>query len=201
MMIEKERRSEMIQEHKRQKERSIEDIKMDISSRFLFAQLKIMQCFVFFLPLFLFLFFSFLLSLYPRLSILLLFFTLTLFYWYAPLRKHIFYKNERKPVSQKEKIATFERDRYTCQLCGIQMNNPHLDHIFPVAKNGRNSMKNYQTLCALCNQKKGSKYEFLQWSDYFFIVKRSIEEAHETRKNRICSPAYESNAKKEKQKG
>jgi hypothetical protein len=33
------------------------------------------------------------------------------------------------------------------------------DHIVPVAKGGRNHINNSQTMCADCNNKKGSKYE------------------------------------------
>lgn len=39
---------------------------------------------------------------------------------------------------------------------GILMN---LDHICPKSKNGSNNEDNLRTMCVICNQKKGSKYD------------------------------------------
>lgn len=33
------------------------------------------------------------------------------------------------------------------------------DHIKPRSKGGKNNISNYQTMCCMCNEKKGNKYE------------------------------------------
>lgn len=48
----------------------------------------------------------------------------------------------------------FERDKFTCQICGIQQNLT-IDHKIPLAKEGgTNDLKNLHTVCMQCNQKK-----------------------------------------------
>jgi 5-methylcytosine-specific restriction endonuclease McrA len=62
--------------------------------------------------------------------------------------------------------ATFIKDNFTCQECGlhpVRKDKPWLpdisqlecDHIIPVAKGGKTEMDNLQTLCKVCNRKKG----------------------------------------------
>ena len=62
--------------------------------------------------------------------------------------------------------ATFIRDNFTCQECGLQPmreDKPWLpdisllecDHIIPISKVGYTEMENLQTLCQRCNRKKG----------------------------------------------
>jgi len=72
--------------------------------------------------------------------------------------------------------AVMERDGFRCQICGKQAykrkrydgrlaplgrlrdGNPfylQLDHIFPRAKGGGNSVANLQALCHGCNSRKG----------------------------------------------
>ncbi|MGK2903149.1 MAG: HNH endonuclease [Mycobacterium sp.] len=62
--------------------------------------------------------------------------------------------------------VVFERDRYTCMLCGIKCdpeagrwasNLPTLDHIIPLAHGGEHSYGNTQTLCRRCNCRKGDR--------------------------------------------
>lgn len=57
----------------------------------------------------------------------------------------------------KLKWKVFARDNYTCQRCGIR-EDLEVDHIRPVSKGGRDSLKNLQTLCKRCNVKKGNKW-------------------------------------------
>ncbi len=63
----------------------------------------------------------------------------------------------------REKIKV--RDKYTCQNCGISINNAEnllleIDHIIPLSKGGITSEENLQTLCWKCNRSKGSKLEY-----------------------------------------
>lgn len=64
---------------------------------------------------------------------------------------------ERKPGeirSRREKV--FQRDGFKCLKCGSE-ENLTLDHIKPLCMGGKNKSKNLQTLCASCNQEKGTK--------------------------------------------
>lgn len=56
------------------------------------------------------------------------------------------------------------RDHYTCRKCGISISDePNLlleiDHILPLSKGGMTTEDNLQTLCWMCNRKKGTKTE------------------------------------------
>lgn len=64
-------------------------------------------------------------------------------------------------------IKVFERDNWTCKLCGIktpkskrglnELNSPELDHIIPISKGGPHVYTNVQCLCRSCNMKKSDK--------------------------------------------
>lgn len=62
--------------------------------------------------------------------------------------------------------ATFIRDSFTCQECGLRpmredrpwlpdISQLECDHIIPLAREGETTMDNLQTLCRVCNRKKG----------------------------------------------
>lgn len=63
-------------------------------------------------------------------------------------------------------ILVFDRDRWTCQLCGVATpkgrrgtmtpNAPELDHILPLACGGAHSYANTQCACRACNAAKGA---------------------------------------------
>ena len=44
----------------------------------------------------------------------------------------------------------------SCAFCG-ETQNTHVDHIIPIAKGGRHSVGNLQTLCSFCNVSKKDK--------------------------------------------
>lgn len=89
------------------------------------------------------------------------------------------------------KKAVFERDNYTCQICGISRDGiaeflPGLetkitwsvDHIIPRRFGGTDEMSNLQCLCYNCNNVKGDKFTneetkkmVTTWED---IVKGSV---------------------------
>ena len=80
-----------------------------------------------------------------------------------------FYKNqnvwdaishvERARVSNKMRFAVYERDGNKCCKCGATR-NLEVDHIIPIAKGGKSTFDNLQTLCHRCNVEKGSKIEY-----------------------------------------
>ena len=62
--------------------------------------------------------------------------------------------------------ATFIRNNFTCQVCGLQpwredkpwlpdISQLECDHIIPLARGGETTMSNLQTLCRGCNREKG----------------------------------------------
>jgi 5-methylcytosine-specific restriction endonuclease McrA len=66
-------------------------------------------------------------------------------------------------ISGKLRVAVFERDGYTCQLCGATRGDPsaynpnrklrlHIDHIVPDSQEGKPKIENLRTLCSDCNQ-------------------------------------------------
>lgn len=57
----------------------------------------------------------------------------------------------------KLRIQVFNRDNYTCKICGRKPPEVELqiDHIHPKSKEGLNNINNYQTLCKDCNIGKG----------------------------------------------
>ena len=74
--------------------------------------------------------------------------------WYSLCRV------ERGRVSNKMRFSIYQRDGYRCCICGRgQKNNLlEIDHIKPIAKGGKSTYDNLQTLCQRCNQNKGDKY-------------------------------------------
>ena len=55
--------------------------------------------------------------------------------------------------------SIYNRDDYTCYLCGEQYSEGKLsiDHIVPLSRGGRNSWENMATCCKRCNWDKGDK--------------------------------------------
>lgn len=56
-----------------------------------------------------------------------------------------------------------------CACCNVDLGDKyHMDHIIPLAKNGKNEDSNIQLLCPLCNMSKGSKHpiDFMQSRGY-----------------------------------
>lgn len=65
---------------------------------------------------------------------------------------------ERGRVSNKMRFYILERDHYRCRCCGRNQNEVDLeiDHIVPIAKGGKSTSDNLQTLCTECNRRKGT---------------------------------------------
>lgn len=71
-------------------------------------------------------------------------------------------------IKYVDPFEVFERDGWSCQLCGCstpkslrgtyEPNAPELDHIIPVSKGGAHTEKNLQCLCRACNIAKSDAY-------------------------------------------
>lgn len=80
----------------------------------------------------------------------------------SKLTASAFAKEQRTLMTKKLREFIKERDNYTCCNCGNSTYaEPNLlleiDHIIPVAKGGRTSEDNLQTLCWKCNRAKSDK--------------------------------------------
>lgn len=80
----------------------------------------------------------------------------------SKLTASAFAKEQRTLMTKKLREFIKQRDNYTCCNCGNSTYaEPNLlleiDHIIPVAKGGRTSEENLQTLCWKCNRAKGDK--------------------------------------------
>lgn len=70
-------------------------------------------------------------------------------------------------VENVDPFRVFDRDRWTCQLCGARTPRrlrgttdakaPELDHIVPLSRGGEHSYRNTQCACRSCNMRKGSR--------------------------------------------
>lgn len=66
---------------------------------------------------------------------------------------------ERGKVSNAMRFAVYARDGYRCKKCGRRHGRLEVDHIYPIAKGGKSTFDNLQTLCHRCNVKKGANIE------------------------------------------
>ena len=65
---------------------------------------------------------------------------------------------ENGKLSNRMKLAIIERDNNCCVKCGSKK-NLEIDYITPIAKGGKTSFDNLQTLCRRCNIKEGMEIE------------------------------------------
>ena len=82
--------------------------------------------------------------------------------WIDAYTIQVMYHNEDELRFRQE---AFERDNYTCYLCGLEMhpNHPELtvDHVVPKRLGGSILLKNLACCCTACNKQKGHRtYEF-----------------------------------------
>ena len=63
--------------------------------------------------------------------------------------------NRRKGITSRKRLNVYARDRYRCVTCGSH-DDLTLDHIHPVSKGGSNEPSNLQTMCRVCNSRKGA---------------------------------------------
>ena len=65
-------------------------------------------------------------------------------------------KKQRPKISKNKRTQTYERDNYTCQICGCKKDLT-IDHFIPLSKGGGNDINNLWTLCEACNREKADK--------------------------------------------
>jgi len=61
---------------------------------------------------------------------------------------------------RKRKLSRYEifnRDRYTCQYCGLQSHQLTLDHVTPRYRGGPHTWENVVSACAACNRHKAGR--------------------------------------------
>lgn len=75
-------------------------------------------------------------------------------------------------VNSSIKLKVFSRDKYKCVECGSG-DDITIDHIVPTSKGGSDLLDNLQTLCKVCNMKKGNSHTTF-WQSVFDFV-RPIE--------------------------
>jgi len=63
----------------------------------------------------------------------------------------IFFQLERHNTNEHYHLALYAINRHGHKILMTQ------DHIIPLSKNGRNTMKNLQPMCIKCNTKKGNQ--------------------------------------------
>lgn len=67
-------------------------------------------------------------------------------------------RSVRKTIPFIVRARVVARDNFKCAKCGTE-HFLTIDHIVPVAKGGTNNESNLQTLCAICNSRKGARME------------------------------------------
>lgn len=68
-------------------------------------------------------------------------------------------KDPKRPFSRDQRVVIWRRDKGICQGCkkNVKFEHMHADHITPHSKGGATKIENGQTLCSVCNAKKGAK--------------------------------------------
>jgi hypothetical protein len=71
------------------------------------------------------------------------------------------FRNVRQPRPEVLRIA--DRDGWDCAYCGIALAGkpdrpePHVDHVIPKSRGGRNWLENKVLACPTCNMQKGAR--------------------------------------------
>ncbi len=76
--------------------------------------------------------------------------------WLRRMVANIKFPSPKKSIPTHLRWEVFERDNFTCRMCGTRRNLT-VDHIIPEHEGGLTVTDNLQTLCKRCNSKKGCK--------------------------------------------
>jgi len=66
------------------------------------------------------------------------------------------------PIKVSIRYSVYERDKYTCQYCGVSIGKKNskdltVDHIVTKSSGGLHHEDNLRTSCRLCNSRRGEK--------------------------------------------
>jgi len=62
-----------------------------------------------------------------------------------------------RPKARLTRREIFQRDRYTCQYCGVKGKDLTLDHVHPRHRGGKHTWENLVSACRACNHRKGGR--------------------------------------------
>ena len=62
-----------------------------------------------------------------------------------------------RPKARLTRREVFQRDRYTCQYCGVRGKDLTIDHVIPRHRGGKHTWDNLVSACRSCNHRKGGK--------------------------------------------
>lgn len=103
---------------------------------------------------------------------------------------HRINRNGSTRRSRKQRQRIIQRDGYQCQRCGRYLTgrqDTHADHIVPLANGGTWDDSNMQTLCAECNQTKGT----MSADDHHVYPVNDLVEHTTDGSDCICGPTTE----------
>ena len=65
----------------------------------------------------------------------------------------------KRPRRQRKmsRFEIFNRDKYTCQYCGLKTRNLTLDHVIPRFRGGQHTWENVVSACVACNRHKAGR--------------------------------------------
>jgi 5-methylcytosine-specific restriction endonuclease McrA len=65
----------------------------------------------------------------------------------------------RRPRHRRRmtRFEIFNRDKYTCQYCGVRSRELTLDHVVPRYRGGEHTWENVVSACAACNRRKAGR--------------------------------------------
>jgi 5-methylcytosine-specific restriction endonuclease McrA len=62
-----------------------------------------------------------------------------------------------RPEKKLTRREVFQRDKYTCQYCGMETRELSLDHVIPRHREGRHIWENVVSACFRCNNRKAGR--------------------------------------------
>jgi 5-methylcytosine-specific restriction endonuclease McrA len=65
----------------------------------------------------------------------------------------------RRPnrLRRMTKIEVFNRDKFTCQYCGMRTRELTIDHVMPRKRGGKHTWENVVSACVPCNRRKAGR--------------------------------------------
>ena len=87
-------------------------------------------------------------------------------------------KTERTIIPKEQKSIVYKNSGGRCKICGapLTFEEATIDHILPLSRGGKNTLNNYDCVCAACNQRKSDNTpeELNQWASTIIVNKISM---------------------------